>query len=94
MSARDLLVISGFGISFAAAVILWTEGTKLLPAAEAGLLGTAEVPFAVFFAWLILAESPPGASILGGSIVLGAVLLHAGRDLAVSYGKARSEAAE
>jgi drug/metabolite transporter (DMT)-like permease len=92
VSARDVIAMSGFGVSFAAAVILWTEGARLLPAAEAGLLGTAEVPFAAFFAWLILAELPPVPSIVGGSIVLAAVLLHAGRDIAASHGKVTSSA--
>jgi drug/metabolite transporter (DMT)-like permease len=87
-SMRDALLMSGFGVSFAASAILWNEGARLLPAAETSLLGTVEIPFAAFFAWLILAELPPLASILGGLIVVAAVLLHAGRDFAASYGKA------
>lgn len=91
VSARDMVVMCAFGVSFAAAVILWTEGARLLPAAEAGLLGTAEVPLAVFFAWLILAELPPATSIVGGAIVLAAVLIHASRDIALSYRKVAPE---
>jgi drug/metabolite transporter (DMT)-like permease len=78
---QDAAVIAGFGLSFAAASILWTEGARLLPAAESGLLGAAEVPLAILFAWLILSEAPPLQSIVGGAIVLVAVLAHAGRDL-------------
>lgn len=69
-----------FGFTFALAVILWTEGARRIPAAEAGLLGTTEVPFGIFFAWLFLAELPPTASLVGGAIVLGAVFWHAWRD--------------
>ncbi|MBX3577846.1 MAG: DMT family transporter [Rhizobiaceae bacterium] len=80
VSAHDAIVMSLFGLSFAAASILWTEGARLIPAAEAGLLGAAEVPLAIAFAWLILSELPPLASIAGGAIVLAALFAHTGRD--------------
>ena len=80
VSASDAIVMSAFGLSFAAASILWTEGARLIPAAEAGLLGAAEVPLAIIFAWLILSEFPPAASIAGGAIVLAALFVHTGRD--------------
>lgn len=80
VSAWDAVLLATFGASFALASILWTEGTRLIPAAESGLLGSAEVPFAILFAFLFLAEIPPAASMLGGAIVLCAVFAHAGRD--------------
>ena len=70
-----------FGLSFAIAVIVWTEGTRLIPAAEAGLLGSAETPFAILLAWLVLSELPPFASFVGGTIVPVAVVAHAVHDL-------------
>lgn len=90
ISARDALLCCGFGTSFAIAVVLWTEGAMRLPAAESGLLGTAEVGFAVAFAWLFLNELPPLASVVGGGIVLAAVFWYASRDLM----SARAKAAE
>ncbi|MHA6685269.1 DMT family transporter [Mesorhizobium sp. A556] len=80
VSARDAVLLVAFGVSFALASILWTEGARLIPAAEAGLLGAAEVPCAILFAFLFLAEIPPAASMAGGGIVLAAVFVHAGRD--------------
>lgn len=77
VSAADLPLLVGFGLAFAIAVILWTEGTKRIPAAESGLLGTAETPFAIILAWIVLSELPPAASFAGGAIVLVAVLAHA-----------------
>jgi drug/metabolite transporter (DMT)-like permease len=74
------VLLVAFGISFAVAAILWTEGARLIPAAESGLLGSAEVPFAILFAFLFLSEIPPAASMLGGAIVILAVFAHAGRD--------------
>ena len=54
----------------------------MIPAAEAGLLGPAETPFAILLAWLLLAELPPLASFIGGGIVLAAVFAHSAPDLA------------
>ena len=39
ISGRDFAVVVAFGLSFAAASILWTEGARFLPAPESGLLG-------------------------------------------------------
>jgi drug/metabolite transporter (DMT)-like permease len=83
ISGRDFTVVAAFGLTFAAASILWTEGARFLPASESGLLGAAEVPLAILLAWLILAELPPVQSIIGGAIVMVAVFAHAGRDLLV-----------
>lgn len=59
LSAEDFKVAMLFGATFTAAVILFTEGARILPVAETGLLSTADVPFAVAFAWLLLGEIPP-----------------------------------
>ena len=80
ITPRDAVLLATFGASFALASILWTEGARLIPAPESGLLGSAEVPFAILFAFLFLAEIPPVASMVGGAIVLCAVFAHAGRD--------------
>ena len=95
ISSHDFMVIAAFGLSFAAASVLWTEGARFLPASESGLLGAAEVPLAILFAWLILSELPPLQSAIGGAIVLAAVFAHAGRDVLVSRraGADRLEAA-
>ena len=77
VSPADAWRMTGFGITFAFAVVLWTEGTRLIPATEAGVLGSAEVPFAILFAWTFLAELPPAPSMVGGALVLGAVVFHA-----------------
>ncbi|UDL91458.1 DMT family transporter [Mesorhizobium sp. PAMC28654] len=80
VSPRDAVLLVTFGASFALSSILWTEGARLIPAPESGLLGSAEVPFAILFAFLFLAEVPPAASMIGGALVLCAVFAHAGRD--------------
>lgn len=80
VSPRDAILLATFGASFALSSILWTEGARLIPPAESGLLGSAEVPFAILFAFLFLGEIAPAASMIGGAIVLCAVFAHAGRD--------------
>ncbi|WP_340118634.1 DMT family transporter [Pelagibius sp. 7325] len=85
VSRHDALLLVLFGLAFAVAVVLWTEGTRRIPAAESGLLGCAETPFAALLAWWLLAELPPAASFLGGAVVLAAVLIHAGWDMRSGY---------
>lgn len=84
VAPADWPLLATFGATFALAVVLWTEGARRIPAAEAGLLGTTEVPFGILFAWLFLGEAPPSASLLGGAIVLCAVLAHSWHDWAAS----------
>lgn len=79
VSAADAWRMLGFGFTFACAVVLWTEGARLIPASESGVLGAAEVPFAILFAWTFLAELPPMLSVAGGAVVMAAVILHAMR---------------
>lgn len=80
VSAHDAVLLVVFGLVFAAATVLWIEGTRLIPAAESGLLGSAETPVAIAMAWLILSEAPPATSIVGDTIVLVAVVIHARSD--------------
>ncbi|MGF1632070.1 MAG: DMT family transporter [Kiloniellaceae bacterium] len=81
VTRHDALLLVLFGLAFAIALVLWTEGTKLIPAAEAGFLGTVETPFAMLLAWIVLAELPPPASFLGAGIVLAAIIGHALADV-------------
>lgn len=81
VSGHDAALLIVFGLVFAGATVLWIEGTKLIPAAESGLLGSAETPIAIAMAWIILSEIPPIASIIGAAIVLVTILLHARPDI-------------
>ena len=80
VSRQDLILLILFGLVFAAAFILLTEGTKRITAAESALLGSAETPFAILFAGILLAELPPSQTFLGGTIVMAAVIGYAARD--------------
>ncbi len=76
VSLQDAMLLTAFGLSFATAAILLTEGLKLITATQAGLVGTAEVPIAIFLAWVFLAEVPPNTSFVGGALILIAVVWH------------------
>ena len=78
-----------FGLSFAVTAILWAEGARRITAAESGLLGGAETPFAMVFAWVFLTEIPPLTTMIGGAVVLAAVFWQAFRDAGVVNSSAR-----
>ena len=81
VAADQAPIIVFFGLVFAVSLVLWTEGARLIPAAEAGLLASSETPFSILLAWIVLAEAPPLVTVAGGLLVLGAVLGHAWADL-------------
>ena len=82
VAADQMPLLVFFGVLFAVSLVLWTEGVRLIPAAEAGLLGSSETPFSILLAWIVLAEAPPLVTVAGGLLVLGAIFGHAGADLA------------
>ncbi|MCB1391408.1 MAG: DMT family transporter [Rhodobacteraceae bacterium] len=77
VSTRDAILMTAFAATFALAVILLTEGAKRLPAAQVTLLGGAEVPLAVALGVVLLGEIPPPTTLVGGALVLVAVLWQA-----------------
>ena len=62
----EIASLASFGLVQAAGIILLTEGTRLIPAAQAALLGALEVPLAPIWAWLLLSEIPAVATAIGG----------------------------
>ncbi|MGE0279754.1 MAG: DMT family transporter [Rhizobiaceae bacterium] len=89
ISARDLMLCSLFGFTFATAMMLMAEGAKMIPIAETALIGTLDVPFAIGFAWLLIGEIPPWHSMIGAVVVVTAVGLQAVADRYLERRKAR-----
>lgn len=87
--SRDAGWLVAFGLSFALAVVLFTEGAQRITPAEAGFYGGAETPLAVAFAWLFLSEAPPVATLVGGAVVVIAVFRQGWRDLRPGRGVSR-----
>ena len=57
-----------------AARIMLASAPKHLPAAEVGLFVPVETVFASIWAFLAFAEQPPPRTLIGGAVILGAVL--------------------
>ena len=77
VSRQDLLLIGMFGVlQNAAGLALYSLGTKRIPAAEATLVAALEVPFTPLWVWLLLNETPPIYTLIGGAIVMVALFTH------------------
>ena len=70
VTARELVLLAGFGVVHASATVLLAEGVLRIQAAEAALVGALEVPLAPLWSWLILAEIPRMPTVAGGAVVL------------------------
>ena len=57
-----------------AGLILYTLGSKTVPAAELALLSLAEVLLGPFWVWLVLDESIAINTNIGGVVLLGALM--------------------
>ncbi|WP_127902585.1 DMT family transporter [Solirhodobacter olei] len=67
-------VLLVFGLVFAVASVTLSAGARRLPGVETALLSTLELPFAPLLAFVALAEVPAPRTLLGGAIVLAAVI--------------------
>ena len=77
VSMHDIVLIGLFGIvQNAAGLVLYTLGSRRIPAAEATLIAALEVPFTPLWVWLVMGETPPAATLLGGGVVLLALFGH------------------
>lgn len=72
---RDLLVLALFGITNTALAYYFVlVGARYIPSAETGLISSLDVVLGPLWVWLLMAENPGRAAIIGGAIVLVAVL--------------------
>ncbi len=77
-SIPDMTRAIGMGaILLALGMTLYTLGSRVVPASELVLLSQVETMLAPLWAWVILAEQPPAATLQGGALILFAVLLNA-----------------
>ena len=74
-SGRDLALLAGLGVfQLALPCLIVVRLTRVLPAAEVALLGLMEVLLGVLWAWLLADEAPSPAALLGGVMVLAALI--------------------
>ena len=78
----DLAVLFVFGLTtIGLSFVLFMEGAKFIPSAEAGLISLLDVVLAPIWVFLAFGENPGAATLLGGAIVLGAALWRIAPDL-------------
>ena len=77
ITGHDLFMLALFGVTQSAVgLTLFGIGSRMVPAAEATLLTALDVPLAPLWVWLIFNEVPSTATLIGGIIVLAAVIGH------------------
>ena len=76
IAPAEIGIVAGFGVIFYAASLTIAIGSKYIASGEAGLLSVVETPSAILLALLILHEVPGVNTLIGGSIILAAVLFH------------------
>jgi drug/metabolite transporter (DMT)-like permease len=75
LSTRDLMVAAGFGLGpMTLGLMFYIIGSALIPSALAALIGTLEAPLGAFWGWIGAGEVPRLETVLGGSIVVTAVV--------------------
>jgi drug/metabolite transporter (DMT)-like permease len=75
LTPYDLGVLAVFGLAtVCVAFILFMEGAKHIPAAEAGLISMLDVVLGPLWVLLAFGEKPGALAIVGGALVLGALI--------------------
>jgi drug/metabolite transporter (DMT)-like permease len=72
-----MALLFAFGaLNLGLGMVLFATGARLVPAAIAALIGTTEPVLGPLWVWLIHDETPSRATLLGGAIIVLALLSH------------------
>jgi drug/metabolite transporter (DMT)-like permease len=75
VAAADLITLAMFGfLQVALGLSLFILGSRLLPSGQATLIATLETPLMPFWIWLAFQEVPASRALVGGALVMGAVI--------------------
>lgn len=78
----DLALLALFGAAqLGFGLVLFTAGARLIPVAEASLIAVLESVLGPVWVWLALGETPAPAALVGGAIILAALIVHTALDL-------------
>jgi drug/metabolite transporter (DMT)-like permease len=76
-SPRDLGLLALFGVAqFGVGFLMFMAGARLIPVAETSLIGMLEPVLGPLWVWLLLGEEIGARSIVGGLVILTALVLH------------------
>ena len=71
----DIGILAMFGLfQVALGLTLFALGSRLLPSGQASLIATLETPLMPLWVWLAFAEVPALRALVGGALVMGAVV--------------------
>jgi drug/metabolite transporter (DMT)-like permease len=71
----DLMVFALFGFfQVGLGLTFFTLGSRFLPSGQASLIATLETPLMPFWVWLAFQEVPSVRALIGGALVMGAVI--------------------
>jgi drug/metabolite transporter (DMT)-like permease len=72
---RDVTLLAALGVAqYCLGFVFLTIGARLIPAGEVALITLLEIVLGPAWVWVFLSERPPPATLVGGAIVLAAVL--------------------
>jgi drug/metabolite transporter (DMT)-like permease len=79
IGTTDLLLILALGFGqIGLGLAFLTMGARLIPAAEVALITLLEVVLGPLWVWLALSERPSTTTLVGGTVVIAAVVMQAG----------------
>jgi drug/metabolite transporter (DMT)-like permease len=77
VGAVDMVWLFAFGaLNLGLGLALFATGARLIPAAFAALLGTLETVLGPVWVWLIHGETPSARTVIGGTVIFAALLVH------------------
>jgi drug/metabolite transporter (DMT)-like permease len=76
VTATDLAVLALFGfLQVGLGLTLFMLGSRVLPSGQATLIATLETPLMPFWIWLAFHDAPAPRALVGGALVMGAVVV-------------------
>ncbi len=93
VSASDLVIFAMFGLcQVGLGLTFYALGSRLLPSGQASLIATLETPLMPFWVWLGFGEIPSQRALVGGALVMGAVIADILADIRAHQGDAAAKA--
>jgi len=82
VTGHDLALLAFFGAGqFGAGMVLYSAGARLAPPAHVALITLLETVLGPIWVWLAVGENPGAPTLIGGLVVLLAMIVHTALDL-------------
>ncbi|KRQ15452.1 DMT family transporter [Bradyrhizobium manausense] len=76
VGSHNLAILATFGcLQIALGLTFYMLGSRLLPSGQASLVATLETPLMAFWIWVAFGEVPAVHALIGGALVIGAVIV-------------------